>query len=157
MNEEKIDEEQEVGEEPKQQKNQRIKKEKISTEIQKSKKDENIVIKEEYSQWNSMSANQKLHALHFENRESVPPIPGKQKKKFDFKEAVGSSKESSSRQDWLINVKDANGRTPTDPDYDPTTLYIPSNAKLTAAKIQYYEWKKKNVRPDYFFSTRRFL
>lgn len=49
--------------------------------------------------------------------------------------------------------KDKNGKKPTDPDYDPSTLYVPpeEKKKLTPTMKQYWEIKSDNFDKVIFF------
>lgn len=53
------------------------------------------------------------------------------------------TKENEERYQWLVEIRDAEKRTPQDPDYDPRTLYIPQSAwsKFTQFETQYWEIK----------------
>ena len=61
---------------------------------------------------------------------------------------------------WALreNVKDNEKRKPDHPDYDPTTLYIPAEAfkKMTPAKRQYWNCKRKNFDKVIFFKLGKF-
>lgn len=61
--------------------------------------------------------------------------------------AKGKSSDET-RYPWLETVRDAQGRTEEDPDYDQRTLHIPQSAwnKFTAFEKQYWEIKCKHVR-----------
>lgn len=76
--------------------------------------------------------------------------PKPQKKSF--------AKENEERYQWLVNIKDAEKRTPEDPDYDSRTLYIPSSAwaKFTAFEKQYWEIKSKMWDTVVFFKKGKF-
>ncbi|KRX06428.1 P-loop containing nucleoside triphosphate hydrolase [Pseudocohnilembus persalinus] len=54
--------------------------------------------------------------------------------------------------------KDKNGRRPGDPEYDPTTLYVPPAEfkKLTNAKKQYWKIKSENFDKIIFFKLGKF-
>eukprot|EP01124_Arcella_intermedia_P022645 TRINITY_DN3422_c0_g1_i1.p1 TRINITY_DN3422_c0_g1~~TRINITY_DN3422_c0_g1_i1.p1 ORF type:complete len:1330 (-),score=396.77 TRINITY_DN3422_c0_g1_i1:200-4189(-) len=110
---------------------------------------------EEEAAWKKLSSKQKLTALHYENRHSLPAIPLNTTNKLlqvsEDQDGTNPTQAQSKRPDWLVNVRDAKGRSPGSPGYDPTTLYIPDNANLTPAKKQYYEWKKKMFDQIIFF------
>lgn len=78
------------------------------------------------------------------------PKPKPQKKSF--------AKENEERYQWLVNIKDAEKRTPEDPNYDSRTLYIPSSAwaKFTAFEKQYWEIKSKMWDTVVFFKKGKF-
>ncbi|KAL6450940.1 LOW QUALITY PROTEIN: MSH6 DNA mismatch repair protein MSH6 [Candida maltosa Xu316] len=67
-------------------------------------------------------------------------------------------KENEERYQWLVNIKDAEKRSPDDPDYDPRTLYIPQSAwsKFTAFEKQYWEIKSKMWNTVVFFKKGKF-
>ncbi|KAI5948811.1 MSH6 [Candida theae] len=68
------------------------------------------------------------------------------------------AKENEERYQWLVNIKDAEKRTPDDPNYDPRTLYIPQSAwsKFTAFEKQYWEIKSKMWNTIVFFKKGKF-
>lgn len=78
------------------------------------------------------------------------PKPKPAKKSFE--------KENEERYQWLVNIRDAEKRTPEDPDYDPRTLYVPSSAwaKFTAFEKQYWEIKAKMWDTVVFFKKGKF-
>lgn len=67
-------------------------------------------------------------------------------------------KENEERYSWLIDIRDAQGRAETDPDYDPRTLHIPKTAwaKFTAFEKQYWEIKSKWWNSVVFFKKGKF-
>lgn len=78
------------------------------------------------------------------------PKPKQAKKSFE--------KENEERYQWLVNIRDAEKRTPDDPNYDPRTLYVPSSAwsKFTAFEKQYWEIKAKMWDTVVFFKKGKF-
>lgn len=72
--------------------------------------------------------------------------------------AKSFEKENEERYSWLVNVRDADKRTPEDPKYDSRTLYIPSSAwaKFTAFEKQYWEIKGKMWDTVVFFKKGKF-
>ncbi|KAI5967653.1 MSH6 [Candida margitis] len=68
------------------------------------------------------------------------------------------AKENEERYQWLVNIKDAEKRTPDDPNYDPRTLYIPQSAwsKFTAFEKQYWEIKSRMWNTVVFFKKGKF-
>lgn len=56
------------------------------------------------------------------------------------------------------NIKDKDGRAPTDPDYDETTLYIPDNewSKFTPCMNQYWKIKETNQEKIIFLKLGKF-
>lgn len=68
-------------------------------------------------------------------------------------------KENEERYHWLVNETDAQGRPPSDPEYDPRTLHIPSSAwgKFTAFEKQYWEIKSKMWDCIVFFKKGKFF
>jgi hypothetical protein len=69
------------------------------------------------------------------------------------KSKILQNEEEERRPEWLRNPRDKYGRKPSDPDYDPTTLYIPADElkKLSAAKQQYWNFKKERFDEIIFF------
>lgn len=69
------------------------------------------------------------------------------------------NKVNEERYSWLVNEKDAQGRSPNDPEYDPRTLYIPSSAwnKFTPFEKQYWEIKSKMWDCIVFFKKGKFF
>lgn len=67
-------------------------------------------------------------------------------------------KENEERYQWLVNIRDAEKRSPDDPEYDPRTLYIPSSAwaKFTAFERQYWDIKGKMWDTVVFFKKGKF-
>ncbi|XP_040377503.1 DNA mismatch repair protein MSH7 [Oryza brachyantha] len=65
-----------------------------------------------------------------------------------------------SKFEWLnpSNVKDANGRRPTDPLYDKTTIFIPPDAlrKMSTSQKQYWNIKCKYMDIVLFFKVGKF-
>ena len=68
------------------------------------------------------------------------------------------AKENEERYQWLVNIKDAQKRTPDHPEYDPRTLYIPQLAwsKFTAFEKQYWEIKSQMWNTVVFFKKGKF-
>ncbi|CAK9436232.1 uncharacterized protein LODBEIA_P07900 [Lodderomyces beijingensis] len=68
------------------------------------------------------------------------------------------AKENEERYQWLVNIKDAEKRTPDHPEYDPRTLYIPQSAwsKFTAFEKQYWEIKSQMWDTVVFFKKGKF-
>lgn len=66
--------------------------------------------------------------------------------------------EDPERYKWLLNIKDADGKSPEDPDYDPRTLYIPQSAwaKFTPFEKQYWEVKQNLWNTVVFFKKGKF-
>ena len=62
--------------------------------------------------------------------------------------------------EWALeeNIRDDKKRRPDHPDYNPQTLYIPSEAylKMTPAKRQYWKLKSKNFDKIIFFKLGKF-
>ncbi len=63
---------------------------------------------------------------------------------FDYDDFTDQTPEWAKKE----NAHDSNGRDRRNPDYDPTTLYVPpefwSNKRLTPAMRQYWEIKSQN-------------
>lgn len=68
------------------------------------------------------------------------------------------TKLNEERYQWLVTVKDAEGRLESDPDYDPRTLFIPSSAwsKFTSFEKQYWDIKSKMWDCIVFFKKGKF-
>ncbi|OHT00741.1 MutS domain III family protein [Tritrichomonas foetus] len=59
------------------------------------------------------------------------------------------SSDESELPDWLTkNLRDAQKRPPTDPNYDPTTVYIPPSAENSFTPFQKQFWEIKRVNFD---------
>lgn len=54
------------------------------------------------------------------------------------------------------NIKDSQRRRPNDPDYDPSTLYIPPGEKFTPAMKQYWDIKKDHFDKILLFKLGKF-
>ncbi|CAN6670624.1 DNA mismatch repair protein Msh6p [Trichomonascus vanleenenianus] len=67
-------------------------------------------------------------------------------------------KENEERYSWLVEIRDAEGRLESDPEYDPRTLYIPKSAwnKFTPFEKQYWEVKGKMWDTVVFFKKGKF-
>ena len=65
---------------------------------------------------------------------------------------------SNNCQNWLENPKDEEQRKVNDPDYDPTSLYIPPNVykKFTPAQKQYWDIKRRNFDTIILFKLGKF-
>ncbi|KAJ1656673.1 DNA mismatch repair protein msh6 [Dispira simplex] len=59
---------------------------------------------------------------------------------------------------WLVDIRDANQRPPTHPDYDPRTLFIPPAAwkKFTPFEQQFWEIKARHFDTVVFFKKGKF-
>ncbi|KAJ3178528.1 DNA mismatch repair protein msh6 [Gaertneriomyces sp. JEL0708] len=79
----------------------------------------------------------------------TPPTPSRTAQ---FKE------KNEQRYAWLLNPSDADGRPPTDPSYDPRTLFIPSHAwrTFTPFEKQFWEIKSKHWDTVVFFKKGKF-
>lgn len=68
-------------------------------------------------------------------------------------------KENEERYQWLVHVKDSEGRPETDPEYDSRTLYIPNSAwaKFSAFEKQYWAIKAKMWDTVVFFKKGKFF
>lgn len=58
----------------------------------------------------------------------------------------------------MIDVRDAEKRSPEDPSYDPTTLFIPAEdyTKMTETRKQYWDFKRRNFDTLTFFQVGSF-
>ncbi|KAJ3035450.1 DNA mismatch repair protein msh6 [Rhizophlyctis rosea] len=82
-----------------------------------------------------------------------PSEPGAKKSRTEeFK------KKNEERYAWLLDVKDKDGRSPDDEDYDPRTLYIPKLAwnKFTPFERQFWEIKGDHWDTVVFFKKGKF-
>ena len=70
-----------------------------------------------------------------------------------------NDEKSEKRINWLEDIKDEKGRSPNDPNYDETTLFIPENEfeALTDTRKQYWAWKRKHFDVILFFQAGYFL
>ncbi|CCD27044.1 mismatch repair ATPase MSH6 NDAI_0J01520 [Naumovozyma dairenensis CBS 421] len=69
------------------------------------------------------------------------------------------NKTNEERYQWLVDERDAQRRPPTDPEYDPRSLYIPSAAwnKFTPFEKQYWEIKSTMWDCIVFFKKGKFF
>ncbi|QID83438.1 DNA mismatch repair protein msh6 [Saccharomyces pastorianus] len=69
------------------------------------------------------------------------------------------NKQNEERYQWLVDERDAQRRSKSDPEYDPRTLYIPSSAwnKFTPFEKQYWEIKSKMWDCIVFFKKGKFF
>ncbi|KAL6876927.1 DNA repair protein [Trichoderma novae-zelandiae] len=67
-------------------------------------------------------------------------------------------KEPDERYPWLANIRDKEKRSPTDPDYDPRTIFIPPAAwaKFSPFEKQYWEIKQDLWDTIVFFKKGKF-
>ncbi|KAI9312530.1 muts domain V-domain-containing protein [Dichotomocladium elegans] len=86
------------------------------------------------------------------------------KNESSIKRPVGSKASSGKpgdqeRYPWLVDIRDKNGLSPGEEDYDPTTLYIPPEAfnSLTAFEKQYWEIKSQYFDSVVFFKKGKFF
>ncbi|ORY03012.1 DNA mismatch repair protein Msh6 [Basidiobolus meristosporus CBS 931.73] len=65
---------------------------------------------------------------------------------------------NETRYSWLVDVRDANGKSVGDPDYDPRTLKIPSSAwnLFTPFEKQFWEIKASHFDTVVFFKKGKF-
>ncbi|AEY98936.1 FAGR116Wp [Eremothecium gossypii FDAG1] len=69
------------------------------------------------------------------------------------------SKNNEERYQWLVDERDAAGRSPSDPEYDPRTLHIPAQAwaRFTPFEKQYWQIKSKMWDCIVFFKKGKFF
>ncbi|AMD22202.1 HGL138Wp [Eremothecium sinecaudum] len=69
------------------------------------------------------------------------------------------AKVNEERYQWLVDERDEDGRSPSDPDYNPRTLFIPDSAwaSFTAFERQYWEIKSKMWDCIIFFKKGKFF
>lgn len=88
-------------------------------------------------------------------------IPSTKKDEFGIpksKPKKNSPKEEEERYPWLLDIRDAEKRPMSDPNYDPRTLYIPLSAwpKFTPFEKQYWEVKSQMFDTVVFFKKGKF-
>ncbi|KAJ3273239.1 DNA mismatch repair protein msh6 [Terramyces sp. JEL0728] len=85
--------------------------------------------------------------------ESTPSKLKPQSRTEKFKE------KNEERYSWLLDVRDENKRTVSDPDYDPRTLYVPKSAwnSFTPFEKQFWEIKSKHWDTVVFFKKGKFF
>nr|XP_009409339.2 PREDICTED: DNA mismatch repair protein MSH7 [Musa acuminata subsp. malaccensis] len=102
----------------------------------------------------------------FNDKQSSLLVGSGKRLKSDFDSVVGKHiqeevcESASSKFDWLnpSNIRDANGRRPSDPLYDKRTLYIPPDAlkKMSASQRQYWSVKCQYMDVVLFFKVGKF-
>ena len=62
------------------------------------------------------------------------------------------------RYQWLVNIQDAKGNSPSDEEYNPSTILIPQEQwkKFTPFEKQYWEIKQQNFDSVVFFKKGKF-
>ncbi|CAN8100993.1 unnamed protein product [Discula destructiva] len=90
-----------------------------------------------------------------ETRKDRPVSTFKPKKASNVKERACDT-ESEKRHRWLAEPTDANRNPPGHPDFDPTTLYIPTGVKFSAFEQQYWDIKKNLWDTVVFFKKGKF-
>lgn len=65
-------------------------------------------------------------------------------------------KEATERHRWLAEPTDANRNPPGHPDFDPSTLYVPSTQNFSAFEKQYWDIKKNLWDTVVFFKKGKF-
>lgn len=95
-----------------------------------------------------------------ENPEPVKPRSAIQKHKKEAKKdkVKPRNTEPEKRHLWLTNILDADKRPPSDPEYDPRTLFVPPTAwaNFSAFEQQYWEIKQKFWDAIVFFKKGKF-
>jgi DNA mismatch repair protein MSH6 len=73
-------------------------------------------------------------------------------------EARDSKREAEECFSFLKDIRDAEGRRPTDPDYDKRTIYIPKSAwkTFTPFEEQFWEIKQNHYDTVLFFQKGKF-
>ncbi|KAJ1950124.1 DNA mismatch repair protein msh6, partial [Dispira parvispora] len=68
------------------------------------------------------------------------------------------AEKTADRYLWLVDIRDANQRSPSHPDYDPRTLFIPPAAwkKFTPFEQQFWEIKANHFDTVVFFKKGKF-
>lgn len=88
--------------------------------------------------------------------------PRKERARIDSKAQPSTNKthpkDSDERYPWLSSVRDMDGHSPDDPEYDPRTLYIPPLAwsRFSPFEKQYWEIKQKFWDTVVFFKKGKF-
>ncbi|XXQ38336.1 DNA mismatch repair protein [Plasmodiophora brassicae] len=72
--------------------------------------------------------------------------------------AAKSAVDTDSRPSWQVNPRDKKGRTRDDPNYDPTTIMVPTAAldKMSPGQRQYWTIKSTNYDTVLFFKIGKF-
>jgi len=110
--------------------------------------DEDMLIKMEdnsdITKENNNSSSKKLESFHFKNRKDFYN-KGRSK--------IIKENEKKLRAEFLVDIKDREGRRPSDPSYDKTSLFIPDYEwkNFTPAKHLYWEIKKDRFDQIIFF------
>ncbi|CUM46158.1 unnamed protein product [Debaryomyces fabryi] len=134
--------------------------------IRKSKKKSKTVAKSEVKEGNvdsvspdrsSLGSKFKANSSYIASSNSLPKPKVSSPSSTTIKNNK-FSKENEERYQWLVNIKDAEKRTPDDPNYDSRTLFVPSSAwsKFTAFEKQYWEIKSKMWDTVVFFKKGKF-
>ncbi|KAJ3272065.1 DNA mismatch repair protein msh6 [Terramyces sp. JEL0728] len=97
--------------------------------------------------------NAKLIIATLRKIESTPSKLKPQSRTEKFKE------KNEERYSWLLDVRDENKRTVSDPDHDPRTLYVPKSAwnSFTPFEKQFWEIKSKHWDTVVFFKKGKFF
>jgi DNA mismatch repair protein MSH6 len=69
-----------------------------------------------------------------------------------------SADEWSRQHPWSVDVRDALGRAPNDPEYDPSTIYVPEEAerRMTPFQRQFWEIKRHHYNTVLLFKKGKF-
>lgn len=107
------------------------------------------------------SIESKFSSIDFKNGSQMNPLQKSKLMSQDRASACLTNEKNINETvnaSWLRNRKDKNGRSPTDPDFDNRTLYIPkaSLAMMTPAQRQYWEIKSENMDVVLFFKMGKF-
>lgn len=92
---------------------------------------------------------------NIEPREERPAYKAKPKISPKSKQRA-CDKESTERHRWLAEPMDANRNRPGHPDFDPSTLYIPTDQSFSAFEKQYWDIKKNLWDTVVFFKKGKF-
>lgn len=92
---------------------------------------------------------------NIESRKDRPVHESKPKTASKTKQRA-CDKESTERHRWLADPRDANRNPPGHPDFDPSTLYVPTTQKFTAFEQQYWDIKKNLWDTVVFFKKGKF-
>lgn len=82
-----------------------------------------------------------------------------QPKKLIAKKLAKGKTGQEERYPWMEDVRDMKKRKPTDPDYDPTSLYIPPiyfEKEFTPFEVQFWRVKQKHFDTVVFFKKGKF-
>lgn len=94
---------------------------------------------------------------NIESRRDRPsPAITKSKARSSHAKEKACNKEPEQRHRWLAEPVDANRNPPGHPDYDPSTLYVPTSVRFSPFEQQYWDIKKNLWDTVVFFKKGKF-